>query len=1141
MRERERVLLTITCCMVALFIVILFSSSSFISTTYTRMEEDQTRNLVLTLSDLVNQTFADLEKTALDYGVLNNTAKFVQGEYPAYVEEQIQPFSLPGLAVHLMVIEDNNGRILFSYGYDPDSSTKQVTQNELQSYVRLLNTEYLDPFDNKPWHQIFQIVNHTGALVSVPIRYLADERPIGTLIMGRFFNSEWLDETSRIVRHRVSLVSSSSDEGGRFVDFPSGIQVSTINENTIAGRLILQDDLSRSPIIFEVIKPRSMYKQGVSVNNSYLFLFFVLICIFTLLILVVTSRMLNQYTESERQLSDQTQNLRDLTAQKTISDKISALNAVFLSFGTVHDENISHLTSVARRLAEADSVWYYRNEYGKSDLISRYPEDSSRFDDPKIIDLLLQNDESTSDDEINIRSYRFPSSGTDSQTSECSKSFVVCASIPVSSTLKGLLIFSFMSRISQTDLDLTLIRLVASAIRIEEGRGLAISAVIRRDTILSSINYLATTLLTSLDEDAINDVLIRLLESLGVSRIYIAQIGVDPDKRSLITITHEQVAEKRLARMNPELTTNIPWIEAGYERWATLLINDQIVSGPVSLFPVTERNLLLTTGVLTFVAVPIMVNNHFYGFIGFDQCTSERMLSGPEEEALRTASKLIGAALVRGEMERSLVEQEENFRLLFNTIDDLLFILDSRGVIITVNATACSTLGYIRSDLQGLHFSFLCAEDDTEEFRSAFTNLDIGGMLPIHISLKQNPGTLIPVEARLIHGAWSGQDVVIGICKNITGILESEEKFFRVFHSNPAMIGILSADSGRFFEVNPATLSILGYSEDDILGRTPIELGFFLDPYEWERSLLDLHTHMTVGSHDIRFTTSSGKTRVGSYSCELITIAGRLCYLWIVMDITTRKMAEEQSQKLLCDLEMKNQELQDFAYIISHDLKAPLRGITSLSEWLVTDYQDRLDESGVELLTLIQSRVSRMQLLIDGILSYSRAGRLLEEKEPVDCSVIIQEAIDNISPPRGITIQIDSPLPVVFAERTKILQIFQNLIGNAVKYMGRDEGHILIQGMPGRGWWTMKIQDDGPGIDPKHHERIFQIFQSLSPSEDGQSSGIGLTIVKKIIETYGGTITLKSEPGVGSEFIFTLPISDQGPEQTKWTEGAGEE
>ncbi|UCG56980.1 MAG: HAMP domain-containing protein [Phycisphaerales bacterium] len=240
-------------------------------------------------------------------------------------------------------------------------------------------------------------------------------------------------------------------------------------------------------------------------------------------------------------------------------------------------------------------------------------------------------------------------------------------------------------------------------------------------------------------------------------------------------------------------------------------------------------------------------------------------------------------------------------------------------------------------------------------------------------------------------------------------------------------------------------------------------------------------------------------------------------------EVTDRRKAEEQQTRLLRRLETANKELKDFAYVVSHDLKAPLRGIKALANWISADYADKLDQNAREQIDLLLNRVDRMQSLIDGILQYSRVGRLKEDKVRIDLNELMPEVIDMVAPPEDVTITIEDRLPIVEFEQTRIVQVFQNLLSNAVQYMDKPRGQIKVACVSEDGYWKFSVADNGPGIEEEHFERIFRIFQTLAPRDQYESTGVGLTLVKKIAETYGGAVWVESVVGQGSTFFFTLP------------------
>ncbi len=241
----------------------------------------------------------------------------------------------------------------------------------------------------------------------------------------------------------------------------------------------------------------------------------------------------------------------------------------------------------------------------------------------------------------------------------------------------------------------------------------------------------------------------------------------------------------------------------------------------------------------------------------------------------------------------------------------------------------------------------------------------------------------------------------------------------------------------------------------------------------------------------------------------------------------------DSQTKLLEKLNKVEQEFKDFAYIISHDLKAPLRAVKALTEWLAADYADKFDAEGKEQLNLLISRVGRMHNLIDGALQYSRIGRVTEQPAQIDLNQLVPEIIEMLAPPANIHITIDNQLPVIVSESTRIKQVFENLLSNAVRFMDKQEGSVKVACAEEDGGWKFSIADNGPGIKEEHFERVFKIFQTLQPKDQFESTGVGLTLVKKIVEIYGGRVWLESKVGDGSTFFFTLPKQEIGVKDAK--------
>ncbi len=377
---------------------------------------------------------------------------------------------------------------------------------------------------------------------------------------------------------------------------------------------------------------------------------------------------------------------------------------------------------------------------------------------------------------------------------------------------------------------------------------------------------------------------------------------------------------------------------------------------------------------------------------------------------------------------------------------------------------------------------------------------------------------------------------IIEYCLDITekkriesDLKETKERAELIFKLVPSSVFTVDRDN-IITSVNERLCQVTGFTPEEIVGKPCSE--FALEPCCVKCGLYAQDVDKPVIGKECKIQTKDGRIITISKNVDFIkdSYGNIIGGIESFEDITATKRIEQRQEKLVEELESVNHELKDFAYIISHDLKAPLRGITTLADWISSDYGDKLDDQGKEQLRLLKERVSRMHNMIEGVLQYSRVGRIKEEKVPVDLNILMGEVIDTIGPGENIEVVVENELPVVNLGPIRIKQIFQNLLGNAVKYIEKPEGWIRIGCVADGDFWKFSVADNGRGIEERNFERIFKIFQSLAPQESYESTGVGLTVVKKIVELYGGKIWLESELTKGTTFFFTLPKEQIGVE-----------
>lgn len=493
----------------------------------------------------------------------------------------------------------------------------------------------------------------------------------------------------------------------------------------------------------------------------------------------------------------------------------------------------------------------------------------------------------------------------------------------------------------------------------------------------------------------------------------------------------------------------------------------------------------------------------------------------------------------RKRAEENLANAAALLRNIINTSRDFIFLKDLQLRTILCNEAFAKALGkhpeelYGKTDIENGWNPELVQGDPAKGIRG-FENDDreaLSGQVVHNLSDPANVAGEIRIFDTVklpLHDASGVIVGVLGLSRDITerkwaeeALRESEARFRSLVEQAGDGFELLNAE-GRYVDANSATCRRLGYSKEELLCLSILDI----DP------LMSLETYAArfeslAGQAPITFESlhrrRDGTTYPVEVTASIIQLGGVPLGLSVVRDITERKQAERQQAKLLRQLAEINQELADFAYVVSHDLKAPLRAIRTLADWLCVDYQDKFDEQGKENLQLLNDRVDRMQNLIDGVLQYSRIGRTEQEKAPVDLSQLVPQIVESLGVPGHISIHIESGLPTIEADVTRITQVFQNLLSNAIKYMDKPQGSITIACVQEGPFWKFNVSDNGPGIEEKHFERIFKLFQTLAPRDGHESTGVGLTIVKKIVEMYGGKVWVESEVGIGSTFFFTLP------------------
>jgi PAS domain S-box-containing protein len=499
----------------------------------------------------------------------------------------------------------------------------------------------------------------------------------------------------------------------------------------------------------------------------------------------------------------------------------------------------------------------------------------------------------------------------------------------------------------------------------------------------------------------------------------------------------------------------------------------------------------------------------------------------------------------RKAVEKHLAQTEARYRGLLEAAPDGMVVVNQAGDIVLLNSRAERQFRYWRDELIGQKVKSIIPEGFAERLVADGTRTAAEALAQqigtgIELTGRRKDGSEFPIEIMLSPLENAGGILVTAAIRDISvrkeaerHLVQMEGKYRGLLEAAPDGMVVVN-QSGEIVLLNAQAEKQFGYQRDELQGQIVKSI----IPHGFAERLIADGTRTAAEALAQQIGTGielTGRRKDGSeFPIEImlspLDSAGGILVTAAIRDITIRKQAEADLVQKIDELNRSNEELEQFAYVASHDLQEPLRMVASYTQLLSRRYKGKLDSDADEFISFAVDGARRMQRLIQDLLSFSRVGKRGLELVDISSDRALKQALKNLTAvieERGALVT-HGPLPAVKADEVQLVQLFQNLVGNAIKYQGPGVPHVHVSAQrSGASKWTFSVQDSGLGISPEFFERIFGMFQRLHKRDEFEGTGMGLAICKKIVERHGGSIWVESTPGAGSTFHFTLAATDR--------------
>lgn len=485
-------------------------------------------------------------------------------------------------------------------------------------------------------------------------------------------------------------------------------------------------------------------------------------------------------------------------------------------------------------------------------------------------------------------------------------------------------------------------------------------------------------------------------------------------------------------------------------------------------------------------------------------------------------------------MGKALQEAQARQAAILESALDCIITIDRESKIVEFNPAAEKVFGYRRAEVLGQHLAQVIIPPALRDrhtqglarFFATGSSSILGRRLELPAMRADGTEFLSEISISIVH--WDGPPLFTGFLRDITERKRAEERFRIAVEAAPNGMLMVNAD-GKMVLVNQVAAKMFGYRREELTGQ-PLDVlvpSRFRDQHPTHRNaFFNSPEPRPMGAgRDLFGLRKAGDEIPVEIGLNPIDTPEGLFVLASIIDITERKRTEEKLAQHAAELARSNADLEQFAYVASHDMQEPIRMVVSYMQLLETRYKGKLDEKAVKYIEFSVDGAKRMQEMIKGLLNYSRVGKTSESYQPINTSSALETALKNLRQviDDSKALITSDRLPTVMGDATQLVQVFQNLVSNAIKFRGEGTPSVQISVAPQEGYWRFSVRDNGIGIEPRSQYRIFQIFQRLHDREQYPGSGIGLAICKKIVERMGGKIWIESALGCGTTFYFTLP------------------